>query len=269
VLGLRERRVPRQEGLLAGAAMLISAPIVAYSAWVFTTDPVYATWAAQNRILSPHPLHYLAAYGVLLALAAFAVRDAWRGEGAGWLALAWVGVVPLLVYLPFNLQRRLVEGVQVPLSLLAALGVSHFRLQGFRLLVAGNCVALEGQPAPIYRDMTEVAALDWLDERVEPDDVVLAAHDTGNYLPARVGARAFVGHGPETVRFDEKKALVARFFDAPADDAWRQAVLREYSVAYVFWGPAERRLGTFDLQAASYLRQVYQAGGYAIFEVER
>jgi len=150
-----------------------------------------------------------------------------------------------LVYLPFNLQRRLVEGVQVPLSLLAALGVSHFRLQGFRLrvfvgvllaglsltnmlLVAGNILALQGQPAPIYRDTKEVVALDWLDKRVEPDDVVLAAHETGNYLPARVGARAFVGHGPETVRFGEKKALVARFFDAPADDAWRQEVLREY-----------------------------------------
>jgi hypothetical protein len=286
VLGLRERRVPRREGLLAGAAMLISAPIVAYSAWVFTTDPVYATWAAQNRILSPHPLHYLAAYGMLLMLAAIAARDAWREEGAGWLALAWVGAVPLLVYLPFNLQRRLVEGVQVVLSLLAALGVSHLRLQGLRsqvvagvllaglsltnvLLVAGNSLALQGQPAPVYRDKAEVAALDWLDEWVGFDDVVLAAHETGNYLPARVGARAFVGHGPETVRFGEKKALVARFFDATADDGWRQGLLREYGVDYVFWGPAERKLGPFDPQAASYLRPVYEAGGYAIFEVAR
>jgi len=99
---------------VAGLAVLISAPIVAYSAWAFTSDPVYATWATQNRILSPHPLHYLAAYGVLLVLAAFAARDAWREEGRGWFPLAWVGVVPVLVYLPFNLQRRLVEGVQFP-----------------------------------------------------------------------------------------------------------------------------------------------------------
>jgi hypothetical protein len=204
----------------------------------------------------------------------------------GWLPLAWVGVVPALVYLPFNLQRRLVEGVQVPLSLLAALGISGLGLQGLKLrvvlgvlmvglsltnvlLVAGNCLTLQGKPAPIYRDTAEVAALDWLDERVDFDHVVLAAHGTGNYLPARVGARAFVGHGPETVRFSEKKALVARFFQAPTSDAWRQGLLDEYGVDYVFWGAAERQLGTFDPQAASYLRQVYEAGKYAVLEVER
>jgi len=231
-------------------------------------------------------LHYLAAYGVLLVLAAFATRDAWREEGRGWFPLAWVGVVPVLVYLPFNLQRRLVEGVQLPLSLLAALGVSSFRLQGSRLrvvvtvllvglsltnvlLVAGNCLALRGQPAPIYRDAGEVAALDWLSERVESDDVVLAAYETGNYLPARVGARTFVGHGPESVRADEKKALVALFFAEATDDVWRCDLLSEYGVDWVLWGPAEQGLGTFDLRAASYLRRVYEAGGYILFEVER
>jgi hypothetical protein len=223
---------------------------------------------------------------VPLALAAFAVRDAWRDEGPTWLALAWVAVVPLLVYLPFNLQRRLVEGVQVPLSLLAALGVSSFRLQGFRLrvvvgvllvlglsltnvmLVAGNCLALRGQPAPIYRDAGEVAALDRLNAQVESGDVVLATYETGNYLPARTRARAFVGHGSESVRAGEKKALVARFFSATTDDAWRRQLLMQYGVDYVFWGPAERTLGDFDPGQAVYLGLVYEAEGYLVFEVD-
>jgi len=299
--GLRERRVPWQEGLLAGVAALISAPIVAYNAWVFTTNPVYATWAAQNRILSPHPLHYLAAYGIPLVLAAFAVRSAWRQKGMGWLALAWVGVVPVLAYLPFNLQRRLVEGVQVPLSLLAAWGTvkilnlqpptSNFQLPTSSLqpptsnlkgvagvlvvalsltnvlLVAGNCLSLWGRPAPIYRDRGEAAALDWLNERVKPDDVVLAAYGTGNYLPVRVSARVFVGHGPESVHADEKKALVANFFDTATDDAWRRQLLMQYGVDYVFWGPAERALGAFDPRKAGYLRFMYERGEYTLFEV--
>ena len=285
-LAVRERRLPWREGLAAGGAALVSAPIVAYSAWMFSSDPVYATWAAQNRILSPHPLHYLAAYGVLLVLAGVAVRSAWREEGSGWLALAWVGVVPVLVYLPFNLQRRLVEGVQVPLSLLAALGLARLQWQGVRLrvvsgvllvllsltnamLVVGNCLSLRGQAAPIYREAEEVSALDWLDGQVEPGDVVLAAYETGNYLPARVGARAFVGLGPESVRADEKKALVARFFDATTSDDWRQQLLAQYGVDYVFWGPAERALGDFDVGHVSYLKQLYSAGGYAVFEVRR
>jgi hypothetical protein len=285
VLGLRTRRVPWRQAWQAGIVGLVSAPVVLYSAWVFAVDPVYRTWGAQNLISSPHPFHYLAAYGAPLVLAAFAARDAWRGEGSTWLAVVWVAVVPLLVYLPINVQRRLVEGVQVPLSLLAALGFHRFKWQGFRLrvvsvallvglsltnvmLVAGNCLALRGQPAPIYRDRWEVAALDWLDGRVQPDDVVLGAYGTGNYLPARAKARSFVGHGPESVRADEKKALVARFFAGETREQWRRDLLADYGVDWLFWGPVERELGTFDPRAAPYLRQMYESQGYTIFEVE-
>jgi len=275
---------PMQELRLAVLAGLLSAPVVAYSALVFTTDPVYATWSAQNLILSPHPLHYLAAFGVLLALAALAAPRVWQEKGPGWAALAWVAIVPLLVYLPFNLQRRLVEGVQVPLSLLAAWGVSGFRLQGFRLrvvisallvglsltnglLVAGNSLALVPRPPPVFRDAEEIAALDWLNGQARSDDVVLAAYETGNYLPARVGARVFVGHGPETVRFEEKQALVAQFFNAATNDGWRQTLLAEYGVDWVVWGPAEQALGGFDPRTAHYLRTVYQINRHMIFRV--
>ena len=288
-LWLRNKSIPWRGSVTVVKTVLLSAPVVAYSAWVFTTDPVYATWAAQNLILSPHPFHYLAAYGVPLLLAACAVREAWRAEEPAWLPMAWVAVVPVLIYLPFNLQRRLVEGVQVPLSLLAAWGlvkISNLQPPSSKLkprliagvtlialsltnvlLVAGTSQALRGQPAPIYRDAGEVAALDWLGERVKADDVVLAAYATGNYLPARVGARTFVGHGPESIHADEKKSLVSQFFDAATNDAWRQHLLAEYGVDYVFWGSAERALGKFAPNDADCLVPVYETDDYTLFEV--
>lgn len=283
---IRRRALPWREASLAALAALLSAPIVLYSAWVFTHDPVMAAWAAQNLILSPHPLHYLAAFGLPLLLALLAARSAWREQGLSWAALAWVAVVPLLVYLPFNLQRRLVEGVQVPLSLLAARVVvvelprwsrafsrwaAPFLLMLLiptnLLLIAGNCQVLLSRPAPIFRDAAEVAALDWLSGQVEAGDVVLSAYETGNYLPARVGARVFVGHGPETVRSDEKRALAARFFDAAADDAWRLDLLATYGIDWVFWGPAERALGSWEPAGAPYLQLLYQQGDYVILRV--
>jgi hypothetical protein len=234
-------------------------------------------------------LHYLAAYGIPLALAAVAARQVWRSGKYAWLALAWVVIVPFLVYLPFNLQRRLVEGVQVPLSLLAAVGLRRIsgaqsRRSSLRsrlavgvvllgllptnvVLVAGNSIALRGRPSPVFRDFLEIAALDWLNSRVEPSDVVLASYRTGNYLPARVGARVFVGHGPESVRAQQKKVLVACFFDGAAEDAWRQRLLAEYGVDYVFWGPEERQLGGFDPVVAGYLEPIYDRGGYLVLEV--
>jgi hypothetical protein len=318
---LLARRLPWGRAVVAGIAALVSAPIVVYSAWRFTSHPVYGAWASQNRILSPHPLHYLAAYGVPLALAGFAVKDAWHSKRPTCLTLAWVGVVPFLIYLPFNLQRRLVEGVQVPLSLLAAIGLTKItnpksktpnpnssecgrcgstdsaqkRVGGAALrgtwrrlslrsrlavsivllalvlsnavLIVGNTIALQGLPAPIFRDSEEVAALDWLSQQVAPDDVVLASYETGNYLPAHVGARAFVGHGPESVRAAEKKALAARFFRGATEDTWRQHLLTEYEIDYVFWGPQEHKLGAFDPGMADYLQPIYGRSSYLLFEV--
>jgi hypothetical protein len=289
VLALRRRRLPWDKAALAGMAALISAPPVVYSAWRFTSHPVYQAWASQNRVFSPHPLHYLIAYGIPLALAAFAVEEVWHSKRGSWLLLTWVGVVPFLVYLPFNLQRRLVEGVQVPLSMLAAVGLT--KIMGVRsglpdlrwrlavsvllitllptnaMLIAGNALALRGLPGPIYRDGAEVTALDWLSQQVEPDDVVLASYETGNYLPARVGARAFVGHGPESVQAAQKKVLAAQFFDAATHRTWRQQLLAEYGIDYVFWGPTERDLGSFVPQGADYLQRIYEQDGYLLFEV--
>jgi len=282
---LRRRHFPRRQLIAAAGAALLSAPVVGYSLWVFSTQPVYRAWSEQNLILSPHPLHYLAAWGVPLVLAGCAIGDAWRREGLTWTAPVWVGVVPLLVYLPFNLQRRLVEGVQIPLMLLAAMGtlrlVRYLRLRLLivvvlavlistnLMLVAGNIMALRWRPSPIYRDVDEVVLLDWPGWRAGFDDVVLASYETGNYLPARTVARAFVGHGPESVSCAEKKLLVARFFDAATDDKWRQQLLEAYGVDYVLWGPSERMLGDFDPRRAGYLTLIFESGPYYLFEVRR
>ncbi len=283
MLGLRKRRLLLAEGMLAGVAVFVSMPIVLYSVWVFSTDPVYKTWGAQNLILSPHPLHYLAAYGVSLLLAAFAAQDAWRDEGTPWLALVWVGVASVLIYVPFNLQRRLLAGVQVPLSLLAGWGATRLWQANRRWLVVlllvsmipstciltvGSGVWMFARPEPMFRDTAEVTALDWLAGQASLDDVVLTSYESGNYLPVRAATRVFLGHGLETVDADEKERLAARFFDANTDNAWRKQLLASYGVDYVFWGPAEQEMGDFDPRQATYLQLRYDIDGYLLFEVD-
>jgi len=278
------RRLPCKKAALAGIAMLISAPVVIYSGWRFTSHPVYAAWAAQNRILSPHPLHYLAAYGMPLALGGLAAKDVWNDRGNAWLALAWVAVVPILVYLPVNIQMRLLTGVQIPLSFLAACGAVALWNTGRRWLpvtalasmtltslfiLVSSSVWMVRQPFPSFRDRAELVALDWLAAHTQPGDVVLTAYDTGAYLPARVHARVLAGHDLEAMDATEKKAMIDRFFDRAADDPWRERFLDQYGIDYVFWGPAERDLGRFDPHTAQYLRQAYQSEDYIVFRVER
>ena len=57
--------------LLKGlGAVAVSSPIVIYTMVAFGTDPVIKQWTSQNLITSPHPLHYLLAYGLILGLIA-------------------------------------------------------------------------------------------------------------------------------------------------------------------------------------------------------
>jgi hypothetical protein len=282
-LALRRRGVPwRETGLAALVGVLALAPVV-YSAWVFTANPAFGVWAAQNRIRSPHPLHFLLGYALLLVPGVWGGIQAVRSRDDVWLLpVAWVLVVPLLLYLPVNLQRRMIAAVQVPLALLAALGLRawlgerRWVLTAYvaiaslsnALLVVGSLGPIGQRAMPAYRPGGEVAALAWLAGHTEADDVILASFEVGNVIPARTDLRVFAGHGPETLHSAAKQETIRRFFQPDAADAWRQALLRQFELDYVFHGPSERALGEWEPGMASYLTMIYDEPPYTIYRVE-
>lgn len=309
---IRQRRFNGRALALIALSGIVPAPLVAYNVWLWIQEPVYRAWNAQNQVRSLHPLHYLAGYAVLGGLALLGLR-AYRRRGRAVPALppAWLIVAPLLLALPLGLQRRLVIGAQVPLGLLAAQGLIYglalpfgrspwvrhlsrhprYTLRGLRrwlvaavilitlptplFLLAGSVQQVLERAPPIYHPRAEGAAMDWLAAHSTPQDTVLAAYATGNYLPARAGNRVVLGLGPQTVDAERKRAEVEQFYRAEMSDAWRQALLARYGVAYVWFGPHERALGRestapgFDPSRAPYLRAIYDWDGYAIYEVLR
>jgi hypothetical protein len=285
-LSVRERRVPwRQVGQTAVVGALV-APAVLYNAWAFTSIAAFRAWTAQNTILSPHPLHYVLGTLPLIVPAVPGAIQAVRQRERRWLLpVAWVLIVPLLLYAPFNLQRRLIAGVQVPLALLASVGLVGWfkrRARTWRLdlvawvalaalsnvlLVTTSLVELGDRSPPAFRPAAEVAAMDWLAEHASEDDLVLCAFESGNFLPTRAKVRVFLGHGPETLYREEKEAAARRFFDPATDDAWRQDLIDRYGIDWVFYGPAERELGSWDPAGAPFLLPSYRESGYAIFRV--
>jgi hypothetical protein len=284
---IRRRRIPWQETGLALLTGVLPLGPVAYNAWVFSANPAFRIWAAQNLILSPHPVHYLLGYALLLPPAIWgAVKARRSGDERRLLPVAWVLVAPVLLYLPFNLQRRMIALVQVPLALLAAQGlriwfgdgegkgrrwaqVAYVAVAGLSnvLLVAGSLGPIGHREPPIFRPGAEVAALDWLAEHSTRDQIVLSSVEVGNYVPARTDLRVFAGHGPETLHFEEKEEAVHRFFQADAEDAWRLSLLGEYGIAYVFYGPQEGALGDWNPSTANYLTPIYDQAGYTLFQV--
>lgn len=291
-LWLRERRFPLREGLLSALALVPSGAILAYNLWAFTRDPVFQVWSAQNDLPSPHPLHYVAGYGVLAVLAAWGVGPAWRGESKrGALLVSWVGIVPLLVYLPINVQRRLAEGVLVPLSILAVSGLARLTanwrprqrklatgallaalLPSSLVLVMGGALTASRPAWPLFHPRDELAALAWLEELAPHDSVVLSSFEEGNVLPAYTDMRVYAGHGPETVDNWRKRDETRAFFGSGMSDGERAVLLDASRARYVFAGPVEaaacedESARCFDAQRLG-LALAFSQGEYAIYEV--
>ena len=48
----------------------------------------------------------------------------------------------------------------------------------------------------------------------------------------------------------------------------RESTLRQYHVSYVFYGPEEIALGSYDPASASYLTEVYNEGDTKVYKVD-
>jgi hypothetical protein len=263
------------------AAAVFTVPLLLYSAISFSLDPVLRQWAAQNTLPAPPVLDYLISYGVLLLPALAGVWLARRGDERWLLPVGWLIIIPVLVYLPVSIQRRLSEGFWMTLIVLALLFVERsiadrirrpaFILATGLLLPAavlfwGWAFSTALKPAaPVFLPQAEVRALLWLGANAEPGAVVLSGYGAGNALPAWTGLTAFIGHGPETIHNPEKLILVQTILDGGRVDDERLAALAQSGADYVLAGPGERlRLGA----GIPGCELIYREDGWEVWRVK-
>jgi len=260
------------------------------------TNPLIQVWTQQSQTLSPAPYYYLFGYGLLWVFVILGLVWAWRQRATEFIFPAlWIGGVALLIYSPDGIQYRWLEGVQVPLSIFAALGlalvarpwlVSHLpaRWQSPRAawwvttltlillmpsnlyLVAGNSLLASIHWKDAYLTEGQVQAMDWLQANSQPDDTVLAAAKIGAALPGWTGHRTYYGHWAETRNFAAKTEVVQGFFSTMSDEQ-RQALLYDNDIHYVFYGPEEQALGGFDPTSKLYLASRYQDSDTTVYQV--
>ena len=297
----RAKEIPWRSGVALGVSYLLPAPLIFYYAWVLDTNEVFRAWDAQSITLSPHPLHYLVAYGPMLVLALLASKR--PGSGLLWI---WILATAILVYAPLNPQRRFVEGVHVPLSILATCGLFDALLPRLRqtswfqaaarrpsysiaglerililaflgfmslsnlyiLASVGTTTSIQ-QVYPFFRSRDELDAVEWLRANTDPSEVVLSAYETGNYIAAHAGNRVVIGHWAETLEFDQKEQEVDRFFSSPSDGNTQSQILDRYGVEYVFVGDREKQLGQRDSILTGNLQIVYENETVKVYRVVR
>jgi len=261
---------------------LISSPIVVYTAIKFLTDSYLIQWARQNIILSPPVGDYLLAYGLMVPFLIFGLKRLIKDRPVNvYLPIGWLVIFPILAYLPYNLQRRLPEGIWVAITVLA---VASFIGEGAAwvrkmpavfsltflstiILMAGGSLVILKPSVPIFRPADEIKAFEALSAKVTPGQVVLAAYDTSNALPAWVPVRTLIGHGPESIQLAQIRPEVEKFFQSSTGDQERIKLIQQFHIDYVFWGPTEQALGDWNPDGFAGLTSIYQQGAWKIYQV--
>jgi len=236
---------------IAALFYLLAIPSFVYYYLVFTSDPIFSSWTSQNLLTSPPALDYLLGFGLVLILAVVGLGIGRLQEGifrdrASLLLGVWLGVNALLLYFPVSFQRRLIEGLFVPTSILAAgalfaIGVRLRRRGASRVaLLAGFALVLmlivptnvyttiqlfspSYDPAgfnavPYYLSEDELAVLHWLEENTSPDQVVLGTPRLSNYVPRISANKIVAGHWAQTIDYRGKMRWYRRFVRGHATD---------------------------------------------------
>lgn len=261
----------------------VSLPVFLYYFLTFSTDPFLRSWTGQNLILSPHPVHYLLAYGLLLPLAILGLIRAWSSRSEAWmLPVGWLLIIPILAYAPHNLQRRLPEGSWTALVALAAYGLSRLSMNarakqvlrtgivGFSLitpvlLIYGGVRVASSPEPPAFREESEIEAFSWLAQNASKDAIVLSSFETGNALPAWAPVHVVIGHGPESADLEALRPRVRDYFSGEMRESEQRSFLAAQGVDFVFFGPREKVLGGLESLAATGLTQVYAREDYLIY----
>jgi len=285
-LGLRftTRDRPRLRALLRVAlSFALTGPLLAYDAWLLLKEPIVAHWAQTWTHSAPDPVSLSLSEGIPLLLAVVGLRQAWRNRaGVAGLLGCWLVVVGLFLYLPnaASIQRRLLDGLYVPIALLAAQWLFAQRsprpmprrrvrlilaLSGFSSLLV-LAIAFEfalGAFPMIYESADTVAAFRWLESA--PRGGVLADPRTGLYIPGWTGQRTFVGHYSETVDYRQRGAEAGAILRAATPDADIIGFFERQQLRYLFWGSTERAARDFDPAGKAYFALVFSRGAVQVY----
>ena len=275
-----ERMLPRLYNWRLFFSGLFGLPLLVYYLWIVYSDPIFSAWNAQNLTPSPGVIDFIVSFSPLLVfLIPTMVKLIKQKLGNNRIIVIWAVVGIALLWIPWSLQRRFIYGLYIPIAVVSVMGIyrlianpGSLRWVGTALIVLSlptNIIILlstgqgiSSHNAMIYIHRDEEQAFHWLSKNTPVDAVIIAAPETGLFIPAQAGRRVIYGHPFETVSADAQKERLISFFEGKRSTGELNPLLQG---DYVFYGPREAALGKGFLPAG--LKLVYESGSTQIYQV--
>lgn len=284
------RRVRPGDALALLALAAVQIPLLAYNFTILSRDPIWSQFTLQNATLSPGLSYYVWGFALFWPPALLGTWTFLKGRSpALGAALLWVIAAFALAYAPFNIQRRFLHGITIPLAILATQGLielvgrgaagagrRQIRLRSttavaYVLLASvsslylglGQAMYMNTHPAKYFYPAALGEALDWLKANSAPGAFVLGAQESGSLAAQKAGLRTYLGHPMETLSFEEKGGRVQAYYQGLLPEDWPGPD----TVQWVIYGPYERALGA-DFQPGGNLELRYENEAVRIYAVK-
>ncbi len=268
------------------AVVLPAIPIAAYYMITIMYNPAMAEWNRQNVTTAPSVPVLLAGFGIPLLIALPGIYRAIRRfeRDGDRVMLLWLAAMLILLYLPFNTQRRFLVGMMIPVAYFATRAIEdvwlthisrRWRPTVFAVLLPLMSIsqilmlflpvlpAITGYPQAavgIFLERDYAFTYNWLEGHTSQNDVVLASPVASAWIPGWAGARVVYGHPYETLYADQKKQEVLDWYNGTGDCS---TIINEYHVRYILYGPEEEKLG--DAPCLKTLHLVAQINSVAVY----
>lgn len=264
-----------------------------YAYYSTVTNPILALWQNQNILLSPIPLAYASGFGFLIFLTIIGLEKILNEKLSitNKFLILWIVVNSLLLYFPVNFQRRLVEGLHIPLGIASTLGLFYliqtYKTQKQNLLITVtiailSCTSIfmvctdfkaigEDKADSYYYhiDQNEFKAIKWLGKNTNPNDTILSNWYLGNLVPGMIGRKVYIGHKIQTVDFNTKSKNLDLFVQNTNTELSKN-LLKDNGITYILIGKNDVILQNgFKPENYPNLKPAYNEEGVAIYKVDQ
>ncbi len=255
-------------------------PYLVYQFWIIKAHPALSIWNMQNLTPSPTLFNTIMAFMPAIFVSIISIFYLYIRNKPPLLDLIiiWVVASMVLMYLPFNLQRRFSVGLFIPLSIISIYGL-HW-IFGNKLKIAyifmlilsfptNIIVLLTGLHATqtkdpcIYLTIPEYQAMSWLRNYANKDSVVLASPEMGIFIPGYTGLKVVYGHPFETIHAVEEREDLEHFYYGNIDVDSAKLYLTTKEVDYIMYG--KRELSNNDLNILDDMPLIYDQNGIKIY----
>ena len=275
--------------------ILLAAGGIFYHLFLMNFDWLTRVKILQNNVVTPAWWVILVSYGFFILGAIWQIKKYVLEKNIDVkhiFLIIWFFVHLVLILIPSFLQRRFIQGWQLPLVIL-----SFFYFQNlYKKIQADNrkklififiLLVIFLLPSPLYSVARNIiyyrantphtyiyyspemyAAYQELLKPQYFQSVLLAHPVNANFIPGVTGRRVIAGHWSESVYFDSTAKLVELFFQTNIPAEHKKMWLKELGITHIFYSEYEKSLGNFDLNSTNFLELVYENQGVKIYKIK-